>query len=97
MIISEYDISQILGCREPGITETIITCRTGIRYNGIGRNGIRYNTVRSNGIRYNTGRGNGIRYNGERESVITLEWAIWNRVPHPQILASEGVNKRREQ
>ena len=75
------------GCREPGITETIITCKTGIRYNGVGHNGIRYNTVRDNGI----------RYNGERESVITLKWAIWNRVPHPQILASEGVNKRREQ
>ena len=71
---------EITGLGEPGITETIITCRTGIRYNRVGSNGIRYNTVRRNGIRYNTVRDNGIRYNGERESVITLKWAIWNRV-----------------
>ena len=65
------------GCREPGITETIITCKTGIRYNGIGHNGIRYIKT---GIRYNAIRDNGIRYNGEQESVITLKWAIWNQV-----------------
>ena len=65
------------GCREPGITETIITCKTGIRYNGIGHNGIRYIKT---GIRYNAIRDNGIRYNGEQESVITLKGAIWNQV-----------------
>ena len=65
------------GCREPGITETIITCKTGIRYNGIGHNGNRYIKT---GIRYNAIRDNGIRYNGEQESVITLKWAIWNQV-----------------
>ena len=65
------------GCREPGITETIITCKTGIRYTGIGHNGIRYIKT---GIRYNAIRDNGIRYNGEQESVITLKWAIWNQV-----------------
>ena len=31
------------GLGEPGITETIITCQTGIRYSGIGYNGNRYN------------------------------------------------------
>ena len=65
------------GCREPGITETIITCKTGIRYNGIGYNGIRYIKT---GIRYNAIGDNGIRYNREQESVITLKWAIWNQV-----------------
>jgi len=60
-----------------GITETIITCKTGIRYTGIGHNGIRYIKT---GIRYNAIRDNGIRYNGEQESVITLKWAIWNQV-----------------
>ena len=67
----------VRGCREPGITETIITCKTGIRYTGIGHNGIRYIKT---GIRYNAIRDNGIRYNGEQESVITLKWAIWNQV-----------------
>ena len=65
------------GCREPGITETIITCKTGIRYNGIGHNGIRYIKT---GIRYNAIEHNGIRYNREQESVITFKWAIWNQV-----------------
>ena len=50
------------GCREPGITETIITCKTGIRYTGIGHNGIRYIKT---GIRYNAIGHNGIRYNRE--------------------------------
>ena len=65
------------GCREPGIKETIITCKTGIRYTGIGHNGIKYIKT---GIRHNAIRDNGIRYNGEMESVITLKWAIWNQV-----------------
>ena len=73
----DYSIYDSFGYREPGITETIITCKTGIRYTRIGHNGIRYIKT---GIRYNAIRDNGIRYNGEQESVITLKWAIWNQV-----------------
>ena len=73
----KYTEGSRIGCREPGITETIITCKTGIRYNRIGYNGIRYIKT---GIKHNAIGHNGIRYNREQESVITLKWAIWNQV-----------------
>ena len=44
-IVFGYICTVLYGCREPGITETIITCQTGIRYSRIGYNGNRYNKV----------------------------------------------------
>ena len=52
------------GLGEPGITETIITCQTGIRYSGIGYNGNRYNKVSMK-------QESGITESGRTESGIT--------------------------
>ena len=55
---------EITGLGEPGITETIITCQTGIRYSGIGYNGNRYNKVSMK-------QESGITESGRTESGIT--------------------------